>query len=119
MLRKHWGEIEEEGSDITLDKYVPTSGKRPKLGEIRQRGDPLPQDKHSATTGSSTMNNIVSDMLQELGGSTNSSISLSNLSSGQQQILNTNALYGLLDGQTSNVSSNLTSSTTYQNNFDT
>ncbi|XP_032593881.1 uncharacterized protein LOC6564594 isoform X2 [Drosophila grimshawi] len=46
MLRKHWGEIEEEGSDITLDKYVPTSGKRPKLGEIRQRGDPLPQDKH-------------------------------------------------------------------------
>ncbi|XP_032593880.1 uncharacterized protein LOC6564594 isoform X1 [Drosophila grimshawi] len=48
MLRKHWGEIEEEGSDITLDKYVPTSGKRPKLGEIRQRGDPLPQDKQNS-----------------------------------------------------------------------
>ncbi|XP_064556253.1 uncharacterized protein Spt7 [Drosophila montana] len=80
-----------------------------------QSGD----DGGSSANGSNSMGNIVGDMLQELGGSTNSSISLSN---GQQQILSGNALYGLLDGQMSNTSSTMAStsnSNNYPNNFDT
>ncbi|KAH8396333.1 hypothetical protein KR222_008644 [Zaprionus bogoriensis] len=73
---------------------------------------------NSTGTGSNSMGNIVGDMLQELGGSTNSSISVGNVSS-VQQIITTNALYGLLDGQMNNSSSNVTSSSSYQaNNFD-
>ncbi|TDG43670.1 hypothetical protein AWZ03_009913 [Drosophila navojoa] len=77
------------------------------------------EDGGSSATGSNSMGNIVGEMLQELGGSTNSSISLSNVSSGQQQMLNSNALYGLLDGQMSNNSNTMASTTNYQNNFDT
>lgn len=77
------------------------------------------EDGGSSATGSNSMGNIVGEMLQELGGSTNSSISLSNVSSGQQQMLNSNALYGLLEGQMNNNSNTMASTTNYQNNFDT
>lgn len=72
-------------------------------------------DGGNSGTGSNSMGNIVGDMLQELGGSTNSSISLSNVSNGQQQMITTNALYGLLEGQIN--SSNSTVATTNSSGY--
>ncbi|KAM8703443.1 hypothetical protein ACLKA7_008118 [Drosophila subpalustris] len=92
---------------------------------------------NNSTTGSNSMGNIVGEMLQELGGSTNSSISLSNVSSsGQQQMISSNALYGLLEGQITNSTtapsaavsatasasmpnSNVNATSGYQVNYDT
>ncbi|XP_062138261.1 uncharacterized protein LOC133847313 [Drosophila sulfurigaster albostrigata] len=89
-------------------------------------GGGVVEDGNNSTTGSNSMGNIMGEMLQELGGSTNSSISLSNVSSSQQQMISSNALYGLLEGQLTNNNTNSTSasnvpasSSGYQANFDT
>eukprot|EP00099_Drosophila_melanogaster_P017301 NP_573248.2 Spt7 [Drosophila melanogaster] len=48
MQTEHWGSLpaEDDGGQLTPDKYVPTAAKKLKLDEIRQRGDPQPQEKH-------------------------------------------------------------------------
>jgi len=47
MQTEHWGSLpaEDDGGQLTPDKYVPTAAKKLKLDEIRQRGDPQPQEK--------------------------------------------------------------------------
>lgn len=45
MQKEHWGAIEEECGTFALDKYVPTTAKKPKLDELRQRGDLMTMDK--------------------------------------------------------------------------
>ncbi|KAH8387105.1 hypothetical protein KR093_004654 [Drosophila rubida] len=88
-----------------------------------QPGGVSGEDGNNSTTGSNSMGNIMGEMLQELGGSTNSSISMSNVSSSQQQMISSNALYGLLEGQITNnnstSTSNVAASSGYQGNFDT
>ncbi|XP_034485898.1 uncharacterized protein LOC117790530 [Drosophila innubila] len=66
----------------------------------------MPPGDDATNNNSNSMGNIVGEMLQELGGGTNSSISLGNVSSsGQQQMISSNALYGLLETQVTNPTS--------------
>ncbi|KAH8343209.1 STAGA complex 65 subunit gamma [Drosophila kikkawai] len=48
MQVEHWGAVpaEDDGGQLTADKYVPTAAKKPKLDEIRQRGEIQPEDNH-------------------------------------------------------------------------
>ncbi|EDX02651.1 uncharacterized protein LOC6525721 [Drosophila yakuba] len=48
MQTEHWGSLpaEDDGVQLTPDKYVPTAAKKPKLDEIRLRGDLQPDEKH-------------------------------------------------------------------------
>ncbi|XP_052849661.1 uncharacterized protein LOC128260570 [Drosophila gunungcola] len=48
MQVEHWGSLptEDDGVQLTPDKYVSTAAKKPKLDEIRLRGEPQPNEKH-------------------------------------------------------------------------
>jgi len=47
MQVEHWGSLptDDDGVQLTPDKYVPTAAKKPKLDEIRLRGEIQPDEK--------------------------------------------------------------------------